>query len=108
MTLADLTPELLRLTPAEKVQVVQLLTSSLVDAWPGIKKTPGVVGGEARVRDTRIAIWLLEGLRRLGMTNERILENYPSLSQADLDNAWSYVAANAVEIDEAIRRNEEA
>lgn len=108
MTLADLTPELLRLTPAEKVQVVQLLTSSLVDTWPGIKKTPGVVGGDACIRNTRIAVWLLEGLRRLGMTNERILRNYPSLSQADLDNAWAYVAVNAVEIEDAIRRNDEA
>jgi uncharacterized protein (DUF433 family) len=108
MTLADLTPELLWLTPAEKVQAVQLLTSSLVGEWPGIMKTPSVIGGDACIRQTRIAVLMLEGLRRLGSTDERILANYPSLSQADLDNAWGYVAANIVEIDEAIRRNDEA
>lgn len=108
MTLADLAPNLLRLTPTEKVQAVQLLTSSLVGDWPGIGKTPGVIGGDACIRQTRIAVWMLEGWRRLGWTDERILANYPGLSQSDLGNAWAYVSANMVEIDEAIRRNDEA
>jgi uncharacterized protein (DUF433 family) len=108
MTLADLTPELLRLSPAEKVQAVQLLTSSLVGEWPGIMKTSGVIGGDACIRQTRIAVWMLEGLRRLGMTDQRILANYPGLTQSDLGNAWAYVAVNTAEIDDAIRRNDEA
>ncbi len=108
MTLAELTFDLLRLTPAEKVQAVQLLTSSLVGEWPGINKTPGVIGGDACIRQTRIAVWMLEGWRRLGLTDNEILKQYPGLSQSDLDNAWAYVAANTVEIAEAIRLNDEA
>lgn len=109
MTLADLTPQLINLSPEEKVRAVQLLTSSLVGEWPGINKTPGVIGGDACIRQTRIAVWMLEGWRRLGLSDAEILANYPSsLSQSDIDNAWAYVAANIVEIDEAIRRNEEA
>jgi uncharacterized protein (DUF433 family) len=108
MTLAELTPQLINLSPEEKVRAVQLLTSSLVGEWPGITKTPGVIGGDACIRQTRIAVWMLEGWRRLGWSDEKILKNYPGLTQFDLDNAWAYVAANIAEIDEAIRRNEEA
>ena len=33
---------------------------------PGIEKTPGVCGGDPCIRQTRIPVWLLEQLRRLG------------------------------------------
>jgi uncharacterized protein (DUF433 family) len=36
-----------------------------------------------------------------------LLRNYPSLSPADLEAAWEYAAANAQEVDRAIRENEE-
>jgi uncharacterized protein (DUF433 family) len=108
MTLAELTPQLIKLSPEEKARAVQILTNSLAGVWPGIEKTPGVCGGQARIRSTRITVWLLEGLRRLGSDDAAILKQYPSLSQLDLDNAWAYAAANEAEIDDAIRLNDEA
>jgi uncharacterized protein (DUF433 family) len=108
MTLADLTPQLIRLSPEEKARAVQILTNSLAGVWPGIEKTSGVCGGQARIRNTRITVWLMEGLRRLGSDDEAILGQYPSLTQFDLNNAWAYVAANEEEIDLAIRQNDEA
>ena len=108
MTLGELTPQLIKLSREEKARVVQILTNSLAGVWPGIEKTPGVCGGEARIRSTRITVWLLEGWRRSGWTDEKILEQYPSLTQLDLDNAWVYAAANEAEIEDTIRRNEEA
>ena len=71
-----------------------------------IRKTPGVCGGDACVRDTRIPVWVLANYRRLGAPDAEILRSYPSLTRADLEAAWEYAAANPAEIDEAIRENE--
>ena len=64
-------------------------------------------GGDACIRERRIPVWVLVGYRRLGMTDADILRAYPTLTQDDLEAAWAYAAANAEEIDEAIRANEE-
>ena len=74
-----------------------------------ICKTPGVIGGDACIRKTRIAVWMLVELRdRLGMSNDKIKSYFdPPLTDADLSAAWEYYEHNAQEIDEAIRRNED-
>jgi uncharacterized protein (DUF433 family) len=72
-----------------------------------IRKTPGVMGGEACVRATRVPVWVLVGYRKLGTTDERLLEFYPTLTPADLTAAWAYYRDHAAEIEDAIRRNEE-
>lgn len=74
----------------------------------GIEKTPNVCGGAACITSTRIPVWVLEGYRRLGWTEEKLLAGYPTLRPADLIHAWAYVDANRSEIDEAIRQNEAA
>jgi len=45
----------------------------------GIEKTPEVCGGSACIAGTRIPVWVLEGYRRLGWTEARILASYPGL-----------------------------
>jgi uncharacterized protein (DUF433 family) len=72
-----------------------------------IRKTPGVMGGEACIRSTRIPVWVLVGYRRLGTGDTRLLEFYPTLTQEDLDAAWEYHREHPAEIEEAIRRNED-
>jgi uncharacterized protein (DUF433 family) len=74
----------------------------------GIERTPGVCGGEARIATTRIPVWLLEGYRRLGVSEAELLEQYPTLQPADLPNAWNYVAQHLDEIENAIHLNETA
>jgi uncharacterized protein (DUF433 family) len=74
---------------------------------PGIEKTPGVCGGDPCIRQTRIPVWLLEQLRRLGASEADLLEDYPCLQAKDLTNAWAYVAAHADEIERQIVENEE-
>jgi uncharacterized protein (DUF433 family) len=108
MTLKELETQLFALTPAEKAQALKLLVLDIAHAWPGIEKTPGVAGGAACVVRTRIPVWVLDGYRRLGWSEARILENYPTLRAADLVNAWAYADAHADEIEQAIRENEEA
>jgi uncharacterized protein (DUF433 family) len=74
----------------------------------GIERSPVVCDGAACIAGTRIPVWVLEGYRRLGWTEERLLANYPTLRAEGLVRAWAYVDANRHEIDEAIARNEAA
>lgn len=108
MTTSELESELSALSRAEKARLLQLLAQDIYGAWPGIEKTPGVVGGEARVVRTRIPVWVLENYRRLGWTEARILENYPTLRAVDLVSAWAHADAHRDEIDRAIQDNETA
>lgn len=79
----------------------------LIGLGSGIETTPGVCGGDARIAQTRIPVWTLEGYRRLGMSEAEILAAYPGLRATDLVNAWSYVAAHRDEVDRLIRENED-
>jgi uncharacterized protein (DUF433 family) len=108
MTLKELEPQLAELSRAEKAQVVPLLVQSIANTWPGIEKTTGVAGGEACIVRTRIPVWVLANYRRLGWSEARILENYPTLRAADLVNAWAYADAHQGEIERAIQENEAA
>jgi len=73
-----------------------------------IVKTPGVCGGSACVRTTRVPVWSLVLWRRQGVLDARLLEMFPALNQADLDAAWAYDAAHRDEIDGDIQENEDA
>lgn len=75
---------------------------------PLIRKTPGVIGGDACIGDHRIAVWMLVEMRRLGMADATIRESYPHVKPALFEAAWRYAAAHPDEIDQAIRENDEA
>jgi uncharacterized protein (DUF433 family) len=107
MTLKELEKQLLALTPTEKAQAIQLLAQSLSNTWQGIEKTPGICGGDACIANTRIPVWGLVNARRLGISEAQLLYDYPTLSAADLKNAWAYAEAYPDEIEIAIRDNEE-
>jgi len=67
-----------------------------------IKKTPGICGGSACVRNTRIPIWTLVSLRQQGATEQEILNNYPGLTLDDLTVVWGYYYNHKSEIDRTI------
>lgn len=73
-----------------------------------IVKTPDVCGGAACMIRTRIPVWVLEQMRRLGVPEAEILQSFPALKAVDLVQAWSYANQHREEIDAAIRLNEEA
>ncbi len=108
MTLDELRTHLLALTPEEKAKVVQRLVHSLGDGWPGLEKTPGVVGGDACISGTRIPVWDLVQYRRIGASDAKILEAYPQLTATDLTHAWQYAVAHSAEIELATQQNEVA
>jgi uncharacterized protein (DUF433 family) len=78
-----------------------------IDDQPGVSKTPGVMGGEACIRKSRIPVWLMVSYRQMGSSEAELLENYPTLSAQDLVNAWHYAEQHAEEIAGAIARQEE-
>lgn len=80
----------------------QVWTSS----W--VQKTPGVCGGDACVRHTRHTVAGLVQWRKLGLTDDRILEHHPDLSREDLEAAWTYYDSHGTEIEQAIREDEDA
>ena len=108
MTLKELKQHLLALSPSEKVKAIELLAQSLSNTFQGIEKTLGVCGGEARITNTRIPIWVLVEARRLGYSDLDLLKSYPTLCASDLANAWAYAQTYPEEIERAIQRNEAA
>jgi uncharacterized protein (DUF433 family) len=82
------------------------LPASQPASW--IMKTPGVCGGDACIRRTRITVSGLVEWRDLGLPDAEILERHPDLTPADLQVAWDYYAHNREEIDQAIRADKEA
>jgi len=83
-------------------------TQATRTATSWIEKTPGVCGGEPCIRNTRHTVSGLVESRQLGMTDARILESYPDLTQADLDEAWKYWGEHSEEIQKWIYENQEA
>jgi uncharacterized protein (DUF433 family) len=73
-----------------------------------VEKSPGVCGGDARIRKTRVTVWGLVERRNQGLSDSEILEHLPDLAQADLDAAWDYYAQHQDEIDRAIQDEEAA
>jgi uncharacterized protein (DUF433 family) len=73
-----------------------------------IERTPGICGGDARIAGTRIPVWLLVAYRQDGVTDERLLEFYPSLTFGDLSAAWWYFAQNREKILRTIKEQEDA
>jgi uncharacterized protein (DUF433 family) len=97
-----------QISPNEKGQVLQWVISDLGGIFTGIDKTSGVCGGEARIARTRIPVWLLVHQQQLGIPEHEILYDYPSLRAEDLYNAWNYYRAHKKEINNLIKKNEEA
>jgi type III restriction enzyme len=73
-----------------------------------VQRTPGVCGGDACIRNTRITVSGLVNARRLGASDEQLLANIVGLTPDDLQVAWDYYRQHPAEIDEAIGHDEEA
>ncbi|MDX2163008.1 MAG: DUF433 domain-containing protein [bacterium] len=105
-TVDQLEAQIAQLSQAEKIELLQRIARDIARAVPGIEKTPGVVGGSARIAGTRIPVWVLVGYQQLGMGDSALLDSYPSLRQSDLDNAWAYFRLHRDEIEAEIREQE--
>ena len=77
--------------------------SKLDDVQPTIE----VCGGSARIPHTRIPVWTLVQMHRLGLADSELLANFPGLRAEDLILAWDFADLHREEIDAEIRENEE-
>jgi type III restriction enzyme len=82
-----------------------MATGTTNKSW--VQKTPGVCGGNACIRNTRITVWGLVEWHKIGLSDVRILEIIQGLTPEDLVCAWDYYRENQAEIDEQIRLNNE-
>ncbi|MCP4394998.1 MAG: DUF433 domain-containing protein [Alphaproteobacteria bacterium] len=71
-----------------------------------VRKTPRVQGGKACIRNSRIPVWIIVSYILNGEPDETILNDYPYLVQSDIDAVRDYYAANKIEIDLEITKNE--
>jgi uncharacterized protein (DUF433 family) len=94
-----------RLSVPERQQLLEEIAHESLEVAPGIFRTPGVCGGDACVRRTRIPVWLLEEGRRNGSSDADLLRSHPDLDASDLAAAWRYVRDHPSEIDGIIAEN---
>lgn len=72
---------------------------------PHIVQTEGVCGGRPRIRDSRIPVRTIAGLYRRGEPVAEILDTYPQLDPAAVDDAIGYYLDHQKEIDAEIEAN---
>ena len=70
--------------------------------FPRITHDPAVMGGKPCIRGLRVTVGTILGLLGKGKSRERILEAYPYLEVADLDEVLAYAAWRLEEREEAI------
>jgi uncharacterized protein (DUF433 family) len=59
-----------------------------------IVKTPNVLGGKPRVAVTRISVSILFSMFRHGISDSKILEDYPRLTSEDLKDVRRFIDDN--------------
>ena len=98
-----------QLSPEDKLTIFAQLSTIIFqqdEAEGGIVKTEGICGGSARIANTRIPVSGIVESKRLGMTDEEILEAYPTLRLADIEQALLYYAKNRTEIEAELNEEE--
>ena len=94
--LETLTDSLLALPPDQHPRLIQTLTRKTINI------TPQICGGNARIRNTRIAVWTLISLQQQGAGDRELLENFPGLTPFDLIAARTYYQTHPDEINSLI------
>lgn len=72
-----------------------------------IRKTPGVAGGVACVRNTRIAVWTLISLIHQGADDAELSMDFPGLTRFDLLAVQTYYQLNQAEVDALIAEQQQ-
>jgi uncharacterized protein (DUF433 family) len=62
-----------------------------------IARDPGVVGGQAVIKGTRVTLRTVLASLAEGATIEEILKDFPTLTEADVRAAIAFAAASAQE-----------
>jgi len=73
---------------------------------PHIVKEPGYCGGRATIDDTRIRVYSVVFVYKMGKTPEQILVEYPDLSLGQVYAALTYYYDNQEEIEAELAEDE--
>ena len=71
-------------------------------SFPRITHDPRVMGGKPCIRGLRITVGTIVGLLASGESRERILEAYPHLEAADLNESLAYASWRLEEREEEL------
>ena len=91
------------LTPEERAQILAQIVALMNVTELGIRHTPGVCGGRARIRDTRIPVWTIVEAKASGASDLEILQDFAGLTAEDLTNAMRYYAGHRAEIEQDLQ-----
>jgi uncharacterized protein (DUF433 family) len=70
-----------------------------------VERVPGVAGGRAIIKGTRIGVWAIVESYRSGLTPEEILGHYPQLTLSKVFDALGYYDDNRQEVESDIAAN---
>jgi uncharacterized protein (DUF433 family) len=73
-----------------------------------IESTPGVCGGDACIKGTRLTVWMLYSSLESGTPSSKLVELFPALSPADLDAVLAYAEAHPDEVARQVAENQES
>ena len=71
----------------------------IVEGLDRITFDPQVMGGKPCIRGMRVTVGMVVGLVASGIPNQRILEAYPYLEEADIRQALTYATWRSQEIE---------
>ena len=94
------------MTTEEKAQLLAELPQYLYFPATGITHTPGVCGGRACIRNTRIPVWSIVEARQMGAADIELLQSFQGLTAEDITNAMRYYQEHREEIDAEIADQE--
>lgn len=63
-----------------------------MEAWDRISREPGVMGGKACIRGTRVTVGMIVGQIGAGHTIDELLADYPYLQREDVLQALRYAS----------------
>ena len=87
------------MTTEEKAQLLAELLQYFYFPATGISHTPGVCGGRACIRDTRIPVWSIVEAKHIGATDIELLQSFQGLTAEDITNAMRYYQEHKEEIE---------
>ena len=87
------------MTAEEKAQLLAELLLYFNIPAVGITHTPGVCGGRACIRDTRIPVWSIVEAKQMGATDIELLQSFHGLTAEDITNAMRYYQGHKEEIE---------
>lgn len=64
----------------------------VMEKWTRISRQPGVMGGKACIRNTRVTVGLIVGQIGAGHSIEELLADYPYLEREDILEALRYAS----------------